>query len=71
MEAAAVGIPNELKGEELWLFVVLVPGVTPSDALAGELRDTVARQLGKSFRPAAIRFTSALPKTRSAKVLRR
>ena len=72
VEAAAVGVPNELKGEELWLFVVLVPGVAPSAALAGRAAATRwPRQLGKSFRPAAIRFTSALPKTRSAKVLRR
>jgi acetyl-CoA synthetase len=71
VEAAAVGIPNELKGEELWVFVVTAPGVVPSAELAAEIAAAVAEQLGKSFKPAAIRFTSALPKTRSAKVLRR
>ena len=71
VEAAAVGMPNELKGEELWCYVVLAPGVEPSDALRGELIAVVADHLGKSFTPAAVRFTSALPKTRSAKVLRR
>ncbi len=71
VEAAAVGMPNEVKGEELWVFVVLAPGNEPSGTLATELSDVVADHLGKSFRPAAIRFVPALPKTRSAKVLRR
>jgi len=71
VEAAAVGIPNEIKGEELWVFVVVAPGFEPSDALRAELAATVADQLGKSFKPAAVRFTRALPKTRSAKVVRR
>ncbi len=71
LEAAAVGIPDEVKGEALWGFVVLEAGATPSDELRSELVDIVADKLGKSFRPSAIRFTSALPKTRNAKVLRR
>jgi acetyl-CoA synthetase len=71
VEAAAVGIPDELKGETLWVFAVLAPGVTESDALRRELADVVAEKLGKSFRPSTIRFTAALPKTRNAKVLRR
>jgi acetyl-CoA synthetase len=71
VEAAAVGMPNEVKGEELWAFVVLAPDVARSDALRDELSDVVAAQLGKAFRPSAIRFTDALPKTRSAKVIRR
>ncbi|MEY2570005.1 MAG: acetyl-CoA synthetase, partial [Acidimicrobiaceae bacterium] len=71
LEAAAVGMPNEVKGEELWAFVVLGAGVEPSEALRSELTALVAERLGKSFTPAAIRFTRALPKTRSAKVLRR
>ena len=71
VEAAAIGVPDEVKGEELWGFVVLGEGVTPDDALRDELCDVVAARLGKAFRPAAIRFTSALPKTRNAKVLRR
>jgi acetyl-CoA synthetase len=71
LEAAAVGMPNELKGQELWGYVVLVPGTEPTEELRAELRALVADQLGASFRPAAIRFTSSLPKTRSAKVVRR
>jgi acetyl-CoA synthetase len=71
MEAAAIGVPDELKGEALWAFVVLRPGMQPDDALRAELHALVAEHLGPSFRPAAVRFTAALPKTRSAKVLRR
>jgi acetyl-CoA synthetase len=71
VEAAAVGLPDERKGEQLWAYVVLAAGSTPSDELRAALTDVVATQLGKSFRPAAIRFVRALPKTRSAKVVRR
>ena len=71
VEAAAVGIPDELKGEALWGFVVLAPGVSPDERLRAELVALVAERLGKSFKPSAIRFTAALPKTRNAKVLRR
>jgi acetyl-CoA synthetase len=71
VEAAAVGIPDEVKGESLWCFVVLTPGAEPTDELRAELTALVADKVGTSFRPAAVRFTSALPKTRNAKVLRR
>jgi acetyl-CoA synthetase len=71
VEAAAVGLPNEVKGEELWGYVVLAPGVPPTPELRAELVAVVTEHLGKSFKPAGIRFTRALPKTRSAKVLRR
>jgi acetyl-CoA synthetase len=71
LEAAAIGVPDDVKGEALWGFVVLRPGHEPSEALRGELVALVAAQLGGSFRPASVRFTDALPKTRSAKILRR
>jgi acetyl-CoA synthetase len=71
LEAAAVGVPDEIKGESLWVFVVPRDGVVVDDALRDELRALVAEHLGPSFRPSAVRFTTALPKTRSAKVLRR
>jgi len=71
LEAAAVGVPDEVKGEALWVFVVLAPGATPDDALRAEISRCVTDALGPSFRPAEVRFTRALPKTRSAKVLRR
>ena len=71
LEAAAVGVPDDVKGEVLWAFVVVRPGVEVTESLREELRARVADDLGPSFRPAAVRFTEALPKTRSAKVLRR
>jgi acetyl-CoA synthetase len=71
LEAAAVGMPNELKGEELWAYVVLAPGYSPSEALREKLTTVVSDALGKAFKPAGIRFVASLPKTRSAKVLRR
>lgn len=70
-EAAAIGMPNELKGEELWAYVVLAPGWEGSPGLRADLVAVVADHLGKSFTPAGVRFVDALPKTRSAKVLRR
>src|SRR5437870_11334774 len=50
-EAAAIGVPDELKGEALVCFVILRPQHAPSDALAHELQDLVARALGKPLRP--------------------
>jgi len=71
VEAAAIGVPDELKGEALWAFVVLAADAAPSEGLRAELTELVAERVGSSFRPAAVRFTTAIPKTRSAKVLRR
>jgi acetyl-CoA synthetase len=70
-EAAAVGVPDELKGEALVCFVILGPGREPTDALAGELKDLVAGALGKPLRPQAVHFVTDLPRTRNAKILRR
>ena len=71
LEAAAIGVPDDVKGEALWVYVVLASDVNGDDALRDQLRALVAEQLGSSFRPSAVRFTDALPKTRSAKILRR
>ncbi len=71
VEAAAIGVPDEIKGEALWVFVVLRPGVTLDDDLRASLTHLVGSRLGSSFRPSAVRATTALPKTRNAKVLRR
>lgn len=71
VEAAAVGLPDDVKGEVLWCYVVVADGVAADDALRAELRALVAERLGKSFAPSGIRFTQAIPKTRSAKVMRR
>jgi acetyl-CoA synthetase len=71
LEAAAIGMPDAVKGETLWAYVVLGPGWQPAEDLRAELTALVADQLGRSFRPSSIRFAAALPKTRNAKVLRR
>jgi acetyl-CoA synthetase len=70
-ESAAVGVPDELKGEVVVCFVVLRPGVESSAVLAEELKDLVAGALGKPLRPRAVEFVGELPKTRNAKILRR
>jgi acetyl-CoA synthetase len=70
-EAAAVGVPHEVKGEVAWVFCVLTPGREPSDELAAEIRDAAGATLGKAFRPDRVVFVGALPKTRSAKIVRR
>ena len=69
IEAAAVGVPHEVKGEVIWVFCVVSPGVDPPDE--GELCALVAADLGKAFAPERIVFVSGLPKTRSAKIVRR
>jgi acetyl-CoA synthetase len=69
-ESAAVGVPDEVKGEQIWCFVVLKPG-WGEDGLAAELSGLVADHLGKSFRPTRVVFVAELPKTRSAKIMRR
>jgi acetyl-CoA synthetase len=71
LEAAAIGVPDELKGEALWVFVVLTSGVRADDTLRAQISKCVVDALGTSFKPSEVRFTSALPKTRSAKILRR
>jgi acetyl-CoA synthetase len=70
-EAAAVGVPHDVKGEVAWVFCALVPGIEPTDELAAELRELAAESLGKAFAPERVLFVSALPKTRSAKIVRR
>ena len=60
-EAAAVGIPHEVKGEVAWVFCVPAPGIEPSDELAAEVRGAVAADLGKAFAPDRVFFVPALP----------
>jgi acetyl-CoA synthetase len=67
-EAAAIGVPHEVKGEAVWIFCVLKPG---REAPPEEIAAAVTGELGKAFKPERILFVSALPKTRSAKVVRR
>ena len=70
-ESAAIGVPDELKGEALVCFVVLRPGHDGTPELAEQLKDEVAVALGKPLRPRSVRFVSDLPRTRNAKILRR
>ena len=70
-EAAVVGPPHELKGQGICAFVTLKAGVTVTPDLKKQLSDHVAREIGALARPDDIRFTEALPKTRSGKIMRR
>ena len=67
-EAAAIGVPHEVKGEVAWLYCVLTPG---AEASGEDVANAVSRELGKAFAPDRVIFVSALPKTRSAKIVRR
>ncbi|HEX4415214.1 MAG TPA: acetate--CoA ligase [Lacipirellulaceae bacterium] len=69
-EAAAVGRPDDLKGEAVAVFVTLKSG-DPNDALRDELKKHVRHEIGALAQPDDIRFTGALPKTRSGKIMRR
>jgi acetyl-CoA synthetase len=67
-EAAAVGVPHDVKGEVAWVFCVLAPDANASEEDVAAL---VAADLGKAFAPDRVVFVPALPKTRSAKIVRR
>ncbi len=69
-EAAAVGRPDEIKGEAVAVFVTLKNG-KPSDALRKELKAHVRKEIGALAQPDDVRFTGSLPKTRSGKIMRR
>ncbi|MDJ0719728.1 MAG: acetate--CoA ligase [Prochloraceae cyanobacterium] len=70
-EAAVVGKPDEVKGEEVFAFVTLEGSYDPSDDLVNELKQHVIKEIGAIARPGEIRFTDAMPKTRSGKIMRR
>jgi acetyl-CoA synthetase len=70
-EAAAVGRPDDLKGQALVVFVSLRPGYKGGSDLSTTLGEHVAKEIGKFARPDTIRFADALPKTRSGKIMRR
>jgi acetyl-CoA synthetase len=67
-ESAVVGVPDATKGEAVWCFVV-APGA--DGELAAELAELVAHEMGRPFKPSRVVIVEALPKTRSAKILRR
>jgi len=71
VEAAAVGLPHPVKGNELIAFCVLTAASAGTPGLAEELRAKVGRELGKPLTPREVRFVHDLPKTRNAKVMRR
>ncbi|HVE11919.1 MAG TPA: acetate--CoA ligase [Elusimicrobiota bacterium] len=70
-EAAVVGHNDDTKGQGITAFVTLAGGNNPSDGLKDDLRQTVSKAIGAIARPDVIRFTDALPKTRSGKIMRR
>ena len=70
-EAAAIGLPHEVKGESVHVFCVLKPGNAPTPELAEEVRRAIGRQLGAALRPEEVIFVRDLPKTRNAKIMRR
>ena len=71
VEAAVVGRPDEITGEALCAFVTIGQGHAPDGKLAEDLKEHVAREIGKLARPADVRFAEGLPKTRSGKIMRR
>ncbi len=70
-EAAAIGVPHEIKGEAITVFVVLQPGVEQTEQLREEIRAAVTKALGPAMKPESVLFVTQLPKTRNGKVLRR
>lgn len=70
-EAAVVGFPHDIKGNGVAAYVILKAGHEPTDALKAEIRNHVGQAIGPIAKPDQIRFTDALPKTRSGKIMRR
>ncbi len=70
-EAAAVGRPDELKGQALVVFVTVKGGIAPTEELKEQLRAHVGKEIGSLAKPDSIRFAAGLPKTRSGKIMRR
>jgi len=70
-ESACIGVPHELKGEVVWVFVTLKPGYEPSEELEKEIVDKIVKEFGKPFKPDRVVFVPDLPRTRSGKIMRR
>jgi acetyl-CoA synthetase len=70
-EAAAIGLPHEVKGNSIHTYVILRTGFDPSDALKDELKNFVGHEIGPIAKPESITFVDKLPKTRSGKIMRR
>jgi acetyl-CoA synthetase len=71
LEAAAIGVPHDIKGEVVVVLVVLRPGADADPGLSAAIAQTVAAQLGKPLKPERVAIVPVLPKTRSGKVMRR
>jgi len=71
LESAAVGVPDEIRGEEVKAYIVLDPGIDPSDAVLGEIIDRCQQQLAKFKVPRYYTFRASLPKTPSLKIAKR
>ncbi len=71
IEAAAIGVPHEIKGSAVVCFCVLAPEQESSDALRAALKAKIAAEMGKPLQPKEIWFVSDIPKTRNGKVMRR
>ena len=70
-EAAAIGLPHEIKGNAISTYVILRAGLVGSDALAEALKQHVGHEMGPIAKPETITFVESLPKTRSGKIMRR
>ncbi|MCX6120440.1 MAG: acetate--CoA ligase [Ignavibacteriales bacterium] len=70
-EAAAIGLPHEVKGNAIYTYVILKTGIEKSDKLIEELRHHVSHEMGPIAKPEHIEFVDSLPKTRSGKIMRR
>ncbi|HEX7672152.1 MAG TPA: acetyl-coenzyme A synthetase, partial [Polyangiaceae bacterium] len=70
-EAAAVGRPDDLKGQALVVFVTLKPGAATDPAMKAALAEHVGKEIGRFAKPDEVRFADGLPKTRSGKIMRR
>jgi acetyl-CoA synthetase len=70
-EAAAIGLPHDVKGNSIHTYVILKTGFDPSDSLKDELRNHIGHEIGPIAKPESITFVDKLPKTRSGKIMRR
>jgi acetyl-CoA synthetase len=70
-EAAAIGLPHDLKGNAIYTYVILRAGLEGNDKLAEELRAHVGHEMGPIAKPESVEFVDSLPKTRSGKIMRR
>ena len=70
-EAAAIGLPHEIKGNAIYTYVILKTGIEKSEKLVEELRHHVSHEMGPIAKPEHIEFVDSLPKTRSGKIMRR